>query len=114
AKKLDGSTRSIIGSIQRATAAAEAGEKGNAKYFEALGKQRGVSGDVLEPYLGQLRKAEMAQAASVKSMGSMEMSAKATAAAMRGVPAQITDIAVSLQGGQRPLTVLLQQGGQLK
>lgn len=42
------------------------------------------------------------------------MSAKATAAAMRGVPAQITDIAVSLQGGQRPLTVLLQQGGQLK
>lgn len=114
AKKLDGSTRSIIGSIQRATAAAEAGEKGNAKYFEALGKQRGVSGDVLEPYLAQLRKAELAQAASVKGLGSMEMSAKATAAAMRGVPAQITDIAVSLQGGQRPLTVLLQQGGQLK
>lgn len=42
------------------------------------------------------------------------MSQKATAAAMRGVPAQITDIFVSLQGGQRPLTVLLQQGGQLK
>lgn len=33
---------------------------------------------------------------------------------MRGVPAQITDIVVSLQGGQAPLTVLLQQGGQLK
>lgn len=114
AKKLDGSTRSIIGSIQRTTATMEAGEKGTAKYFEALGKQRGVSGDVLEPYLAQLRKAELAQAASVKGLGSMEMSAKATAAAMRGVPAQITDIAVSLQGGQRPLTVLLQQGGQLK
>lgn len=42
------------------------------------------------------------------------MSAKAQAAAMRGVPAQITDIFVSLQGGQRPLTVLMQQGGQLK
>lgn len=42
------------------------------------------------------------------------MSAKAYSAAMRNVPAQITDIAVSLQGGQRPLTVLLQQGGQLK
>lgn len=114
AKKLDGSTRSIIGSIQRTTATMEAGEKGTAKYFEALGKQRGVSSDVLEPYLAQLRKAELAQAASVKGLGSMEMSAKATAAAMRGVPAQITDIAVSLQGGQRPLTVLLQQGGQLK
>lgn len=42
------------------------------------------------------------------------MSAKAQAAALRGVPAQITDIVVSLQGGQAPLTVLLQQGGQLK
>lgn len=42
------------------------------------------------------------------------MSERARAAAMRGVPAQITDIVVSLQGGQRPLTVLLQQGGQLK
>jgi lambda family phage tail tape measure protein len=42
------------------------------------------------------------------------MSAKATAAALRGVPAQFTDIFVSLQGGQAPLTVLLQQGGQLK
>lgn len=40
--------------------------------------------------------------------------AKQTANALRGVPAQFTDIAVSLQGGQAPLTVLLQQGGQLK
>ena len=42
------------------------------------------------------------------------MSAKAYSAAMRGVPAQVTDIVTSLQGGQRPLTVLMQQGGQLK
>lgn len=34
--------------------------------------------------------------------------------ALRGLPAQFTDIAVSLQAGQAPLTVLLQQGGQLK
>lgn len=40
--------------------------------------------------------------------------AKQNAAALRGVPAQFTDIAVSLQAGQAPLTVLLQQGGQLK
>jgi lambda family phage tail tape measure protein len=39
---------------------------------------------------------------------------KQTAAALRGVPAQFTDIFTSLQGGQAPLTVLLQQGGQLK
>jgi phage-related minor tail protein len=34
--------------------------------------------------------------------------------ALRGLPAQITDIGVSLASGQRPLMVLLQQGGQLK
>ncbi|MCU9949858.1 phage tail tape measure protein [Pseudomonas sp. PDM13] len=42
------------------------------------------------------------------------MTAKATAAALRNVPAQLTDIVVSLQAGQSPLTVFLQQGGQLK
>lgn len=35
-------------------------------------------------------------------------------AAMRQVPAQFTDIVTSIQGGQAPLTVLLQQGGQLR
>jgi hypothetical protein len=42
------------------------------------------------------------------------LSAKQMAFALRGVPAQFTDIAVSLQAGQNPLTVFLQQGGQLK
>lgn len=35
-------------------------------------------------------------------------------AALRGLPAQFTDIVVSLQGGQAPLTVFLQQGGQIR
>jgi phage-related minor tail protein len=51
---------------------------------------------------------------SVRDMNNLGMSAKATSAALRNVPAQFTDIVVSLQGGQAPLTVLLQQGGQLK
>jgi lambda family phage tail tape measure protein len=42
------------------------------------------------------------------------LSQKQQVAAMRQVPAQITDIFTSLQGGQNPLTVLIQQGGQLK
>ncbi len=42
------------------------------------------------------------------------LSTKQYAAAMRMVPAQMTDIVVSLQAGQAPMTVLLQQGGQLK
>ncbi|MDU4249001.1 phage tail length tape measure family protein [Pseudomonas sp.] len=40
--------------------------------------------------------------------------AKQTAQALRMLPAQFTDIAVGLQSGQSPFTVLLQQGGQIK
>ncbi|MBV5295519.1 MAG: phage tail length tape measure family protein [Curvibacter lanceolatus] len=47
-------------------------------------------------------------------MQQLGASAAQTAAAMRMVPAQVTDIVVSLQAGQKPLTVLMQQGGQLK
>lgn len=35
-------------------------------------------------------------------------------AALRGTPAQISDIIVSLQGGQRPMSVFMQQGFQLR
>lgn len=42
------------------------------------------------------------------------VSAAQTAAALRMLPAQFTDIAVGLQSGQSPFTVLLQQGGQIK
>lgn len=42
------------------------------------------------------------------------MSARAYSAALRNVPAQITDITTSLVGGQPAYLVLLQQGGQLK
>lgn len=42
------------------------------------------------------------------------VSAKQTAAALRTLPAQITDIGTSLAGGQSPLMVLIQQGGQIK
>lgn len=59
------------------------------------------------PYIAKLRETEA-------GMGKVGVSAAQTAAAMRMVPAQFTDIVVSLQSGQEPLTVLLQQGGQLK
>lgn len=49
-----------------------------------------------------------------EAMGAGTISAKQYEFALRGLPAQFTDIVVSLQGGQRPLTVLLQQGGQIK
>lgn len=142
AKKVEQSTRSLIGSIQRTTAALEAGSKSGAEYYRVLAAQRGVDPSVLRPYLDQLEAARAKQEAlaasaaaaspsiralsgsmagvspaanaAASSLNRVGMSARATAAAMRGVPAQFTDIITSLQGGQAPLTVLLQQGGQLK
>lgn len=104
--------KSMVASIERATAAMRSGGKQGAEYYEMLAKQRGISGDVLAPYIKQLREAEAAQKSLNRA--NMAMSDKQIAAAMRGVPAQFTDILVSLQGGQNPLTVLFQQGGQLK
>ena len=70
-----------------------------------------VSREQLAKIGSEGEKAGKKAAASLDQVG---MSAKATSAALRGVPAQFTDIVTSLQGGQAPLTVLLQQGGQLK
>lgn len=114
AEKVERATRSIAAAIERATVLANTGQQRNADYYESLGKLRGADAATLGPYIAQLRAAEAAQAAAVGGLGKMEISAKQTANALRGVPAQFTDIFVSLQGGQAPLTVLLQQGGQLK
>ena len=72
-------------------------------------------------YLAKLNETRNALAATDKALNAntrgfnaQGISAKAMAANLRNVPAQFTDIAVSLQAGQAPLTVLLQQGGQLK
>lgn len=70
------------------------------------------------PLLDEITNRLKANAAAARSTGiefnKYGISAKQELAALRQVPAQLTDIIVSLQGGQKPLTVLLQQGGQLR
>lgn len=119
--KVDSATKSIIQSIQRTTAIMEAGSRTSAKYFEVLASQRGADVNALRPYLAQLDEVQKKQALATQAitvsqpaMQQLGVSAKATAAAMRGVPAQFTDIVTSLQAGQNPISVFLQQGGQLK
>ena len=52
---------------------------------------------------------------ALKKVGNQgEASSKQVAAAMRMVPAQLTDIATQLAGGQSPFLIMLQQGGQLR
>ncbi|WP_323368213.1 phage tail tape measure protein [Pseudomonas parafulva] len=81
------------------------------KSFRASGA---LDAETFGEYQSKIDQARTALGGADAALNKTGMSAKATAAALRGVPAQFTDIVVSLQGGQAPLTVLLQQGGQLK
>jgi len=77
-------------------------------------KKIGLDPEVFSTYQAKIQQAREAHSRLDDSLTRTGNTAKQTAAALRGVPAQFTDIVVSLQGGQAPLTVLLQQGGQLK
>ncbi|WP_060516478.1 phage tail tape measure protein [Pseudomonas sp. NBRC 111134] len=81
------------------------------KGFRASGA---LDAETFGEYQTKIDQARTALGGADFALNKTGMSAKATAAALRGVPAQFTDIVVSLQGGQAPLQVLLQQGGQLK
>lgn len=73
-----------------------------------------IDKDEYENLSKAINDARSALDAGGSSLGKYGATAKQTQAAMRGLPAQFTDIATSLQAGQNPLTVFLQQGGQIK
>lgn len=115
----------IVDSIKRTQTSLELLGKTASQKLEFKINEKGLDPAKFEPALAKLREIEAAQVAlgvasvrsgsvAATSLNSMGMSANATAAALRGVPAQFTDIVTSIQGGQAPLTVFLQQGGQLK
>lgn len=92
---------------------AQAGAKAE-KATESLAGGTKKVGISIKEMAEQTKGAGQATEKFTKKTDQLGMSAKQTANALRGVPAQFTDIVTSLQGGQAPLTVLLQQGGQLK
>lgn len=71
AKRLDSATKNTIASLQRQTAAIEAGGTATRAYQEQLAKMRGVDVNVLKPYLDQLDAAKLKQQAAVASQASM-------------------------------------------
>ncbi|MCE0464906.1 phage tail tape measure protein [Pseudomonas uvaldensis] len=91
----------------------QAGAKAE-KATESLSTETKKAGASIKAMAAETKAAEAAAAKLEKQTNATGISAKQTANALRGVPAQVTDIVTSLQGGQAPLTVLLQQGGQLK
>jgi phage-related minor tail protein len=122
--------------LAREIAALKAGGRATAEYYEQIYAKQSATNPLIAKQVAELRglqEAARAAAAEQKRLADaaraaaaaaslapatqqlerLGMTAEATSAALRQVPAQFTDIVVSLQGGQAPLTVLLQQGGQL-
>lgn len=91
----------------------KAGERAEA-VTGSVGAQAKSSGVSIKDLATSTQSAEQAMDRYTRQAQAAGMSTKAYTAALRGVPAQFTDIIVSLQGGMNPLTVMLQQGGQLK
>lgn len=73
-----------------------------------------LDAETFAEYQEKLNQARTALGGVDTALGKTGMSAKQTAAAMRMLPAQFSDVVISLQAGQSPLTVLLQQGAQVK
>ncbi|MFJ4385476.1 phage tail length tape measure family protein [Pseudomonas sp. NPDC089408] len=65
-------------------------------------------------YQGKIDQARNALTGFDEGLNRTGNTAKQNAAALRMLPAQFSDIFISLQGGQAPLTVFLQQGSQIK
>ncbi len=117
-------TQKTITANQQATASTAQLNKEQQQFIDTLTRQTDAIGKTASQ-LALLRAQELGVsdaaapmiarlAAAEQNVNRVGMSAAATAAAMRNVPAQVTDIVVSLQAGQSPMTVFMQQGGQLK
>ncbi len=123
ANSVDRATQRQVRSIQTLTAELQSGGRATVAFQEAIARNRGGEAAVqtLRPYLDQLQRVREAQQAAAQAalqggqaFNTQSQSAAQLANNLRMVPAQLTDIVTSLQGGQRPITVLLQQGGQLR
>lgn len=105
--------RSLLESIDPATRALNRLDEQERKLGQK--KTQGlVDSETFSTYQGKIDAARQELGRLDTQLGKTGVSAKQNAAALRMLPAQFSDIVVSLQGGQAPLTVLLQQGSQIK
>ncbi|APF86967.1 phage tail tape measure protein [Ralstonia solanacearum] len=110
AGSMDAAASRFLKSLERQ---ADRAGKTAAEYAALRAEQLGVS-QAASQYIERMRVAEVATKAADTSTQNLGMSARQTAATMRMVAPQMTDIVTQLAGGQSPLLVLTQQGGQLK
>lgn len=96
----------------------KAGQAGDA--VDKLADQAKAAGDSVKPLSDALGDAAGKAEDTGKALdrhqtrfGELDISANQYANSMRNMSAQMTDIVTQLQGGQDPLTILIQQGGQI-
>lgn len=113
--------RGISAGLQRAIDGFATANMTASERFRYQIQQMGLDIQKFLPQLRQLEAAEQQAARAAAGMNALNnqmtaggLTAKQYSAALRGLPAQFTDIFVSLSTGQRPFMVLLQQGGQIK
>lgn len=82
--------------------------------WNQLHKSGSIDTRALDAYTTRLDKVRNQMGLMAQANNKAAISSAQLQAANRNLPAQFTDIAVSLQAGQNPMTVFLQQGGQLK
>lgn len=79
--------------------------------FKATGA---IDAETFQQFNSRIQQSRNALSVFDDSLTKTGTSAKQTQQALRQLPAQFSDIFVSLQAGQSPLTVFLQQGAQIK
>lgn len=100
--------------VQEFSAEAVAASKAQTAATTASTATLNTQTDALKRVQTEATKAGAAQERYTRQAREAAEGNRQVAAAMRTLPAQFTDIATQLQGGANPLTILLQQGGQIK
>lgn len=123
--QVEAASKRFVASVEKEIAALTLSR---AEYRKWEAQAKGISENVYGPLVSRLEAARSANErlaastaataagtnAAAAGFGRLATSAGQTRAAFAQLPAQITDVFTSLAGGQNPLLVLIQQGGQIK
>ncbi|MFC3873321.1 phage tail length tape measure family protein [Neisseria musculi] len=107
AREIERETRRVERALERLAVETRTGGRNTLEYYLEIAKQRGADIPYLESRARALNLVGQATARATLSQRQYNN-------AMRMVPAQMTDIVTQLAGGQNPLLIALQQGGQLR
>ncbi|WP_047280220.1 phage tail tape measure protein [Pseudomonas lundensis] len=103
----------LLGQINPAVAALGRLDEQQAK-LEQYRKTGLIDAETFKDYSARIDSTRKSLSGFDDGLSKTGISARQTEQALRQLPAQFTDIFTSLAGGQNPLMVLIQQGGQIK